>query len=134
MTIAICVTVLLCLVIGVGGFLSYHGGLGAQFFSILQWTAVGIGLLGTLARVENANQKTAQVAETVAVVEKQTNGTNTRLQLLAERALAALEPGKAAEIQASVDPVADTPGSGDHGPDDGGYYSPPVTAPLAPKD
>lgn len=120
-TVAICVTVILCMAIGVAGFLTVHGSFsGSQFFSLITWAGVGIGIIGNLARTEQVAQATEAVAQTALTVEKQTNGTNTRLQRVADLALAALPPDRAAEILSAVD-TADH-GAPTDGPDDGGYY------------
>lgn len=109
-TIAVCITVFLCLAVGVGGFLSYYGNLDGQFFQLLTSCGVGIGLLANLARTEYVAQKTDKVDE-------QTNGANSRLQKIADTALAELPPEQARGVLNAVDtPDSDTNREDPHGP------------------
>lgn len=113
-TVAVCITVFLCLVVGVGGFLSYHGNLDGQFYELLASCGLGIGVLANLARTE-------YVARITNKVDEQTNGTNNRLQKIADTALAELPPAQAREVLESVD----TPEHGAHheNPSGAGYDS-----------
>lgn len=95
-TVAVCITVLLCLVIGVGGFLAHRGTAGPEFFQLLTMAGTGIGLLANLARTEYVAQLTNKVDE-------QTNGSNHRLQRIADNALAELPPDQARDVLKHVD-------------------------------
>lgn len=95
-TVAVCITVFLCMVVGIGGFLIYQGNMDNKYFELLTSCGVGIGLLANLARTEYVAQKTNKVDE-------QTNGSNHRLQKIADTALAELPPHKARSVLDAVD-------------------------------
>jgi hypothetical protein len=100
-TVAVCITVIICVCVAVGGLLSLRGMLTPAFFQILASAGTAIGVIASLVKSETTRQAVDQVVT-------QTNGTNTRLQKIADVALARHEPAVAAEILAEVDGGNDT--------------------------